>query len=237
MRQWTRQVGYPVLTVPDDLAKPVAQQRFLTSGEQGEGHWLLPLSALVGDDLRRVDLGMVGTDADYARVSAWLREHQGQLVKLNAGQTGFFRVNYNASLWAAILRNWLRLPLVDRLGVLADGRRPRSDEGEPHCGLTLTERRRVTVADGNIAFALAKAGQMPLARLLDLLVANRDDRTLVAWQEIALHLDGYCRLFANAPWFPLLQRLVVELFAPVHQWVVDAARGAGTETESTLAVR
>jgi len=144
MRQWTRQVGYPVLTLPDDLAKPVAQQRFLTSGEQGEGHWLLPLSVLVGDDLQRVDLGMIGTDVDYARVSAWLREHQGQLIKLNAGQTGFFRVNYNSSLWAAILRDWLRLPLVDRLGVLADSMRLWSlRSSKLHCGFMIIKRQRV----------------------------------------------------------------------------------------------
>jgi len=68
-------------------------------------------------------------------------------------------------------------------------------------------------------------------------VANREDRTLVAWEEIALHLDGYSRLFGNAPWYPLLRRFIVELFAPVHQWVMDTARDAGIETESTLAVR
>jgi hypothetical protein len=129
MRLWTRQVGYPVLILPEATDGVLVQARFLTTGEGGPGQWMVPLTALAGDASQPVELGLLQTPEDYARVTAWLREREGTLVKLNAGQVGFYRVCYNARGWDAIMRGWSVLPRIDRLGILTDGtvaRRPGS---------------------------------------------------------------------------------------------------------------
>ena len=124
MRMWTRQVGYPVLTIPDGDEAPVTQSRFLTTGEAGPGHWMLPVVAFVDAKLTWVDFGLLDTAADHEKLATWLRSTNSGLVKLNAGQVGFFRVNYNAVLWAGIMSHLPLLPLVDRLGILTDGTNP-----------------------------------------------------------------------------------------------------------------
>ena len=133
MRLWTRQVGYPVVSIPEALKAggTVTQARFLASGDDGPGHWMLPVSALVGDDLVRVDLGMVTTPEDHQRLAAWLLEQseRGALVKINAGQTGFYRVSYNEDMWCRLVAKASKLALDDRLGVLADGPSPVARRG------------------------------------------------------------------------------------------------------------
>lgn len=67
--------------------------------------------------------------------------------------------------------------------------------------------------------ALSKAGLVPVARVMDLLLACGDERSLSIWAEIAQHLDGCVRLFDDAPWAPLLVAFVQSVFGPLHTWL------------------
>jgi aminopeptidase N len=141
MDSWTLQMGFPVLSVSLTSARTlVAQQhRFLSSSNEAAQSSL----ARALPQLRSADLtnyaydvnvqyyveGMAGMqDADTMLSShtpailSHIPVPLGASVKLNAGQTGFYRVKYASNLWnsltAAIAAQ--SMPEVDRAGVLDD---------------------------------------------------------------------------------------------------------------------
>jgi hypothetical protein len=54
---------------------------------------------------------------------------------------------------------------------------------------------------------------------MDLLLVCDDERSLSIWAEVAQHLDSCVRLFADAPWAPLLVAFVQRVFGPLHAWL------------------
>ncbi|KAJ7560287.1 hypothetical protein O6H91_04G121900 [Diphasiastrum complanatum] len=146
MNSWTKQKGYPVVFVKakGDVLE-LEQTQYLTSGLPGPGEWVIPLtlcrttytritSALMRakshqvmkpglDKLFEVESGETGGHAINAlKAEDISQEHRNDWLKLNVGQTGFYRVQYDeelaASLRSAILAG--ALEATDRLGVLDD---------------------------------------------------------------------------------------------------------------------
>ncbi|WCJ29383.1 aminopeptidase M1 [Euphorbia peplus] len=148
MNSWTRQQGYPVVSVYLKEEKlEFEQSQFLSSGAHGEGQWIVPITLCHGSydahknfllqtksetlDAKEFGLGETG--------SAWL--------KLNVNQAGFYRVKYDDNL-AARLRYAIEkkyLTETDRYGILDD------------------------------TFALCMARHQPLTSLLTLMGAYREE--------------------------------------------------------------
>nr|POE71726.1 aminopeptidase m1 [Quercus suber] len=125
MNSWTKQKGYPVLSVKVKDQKLVFDQsRFLASGTHGDGQWTVPITLCCGSyDVRKnfllqknsETLDMKELTSDKSNLaSAW--------VKLNVDQTGFYRVEYDEDLEAR-LQNAIEnkyLSTTDRFGILDD---------------------------------------------------------------------------------------------------------------------
>lgn len=115
MEQWTTQPGFPL--VDADVAAnsiTVSQQRFHYVN-QGQTHKTLWPIALKGNEVLK--------DAILEDKEQTWPEHDNTTVfKLNAGQSGFYRVHYNSShlqkLSEAIEAG--RFDTLDRLGILSD---------------------------------------------------------------------------------------------------------------------
>jgi len=116
---WTKEVGYPVVSLELDGAgkAKMAQARFLSNGRTvaAGAPWWVPVT-LVDDKGARVtvDLKAASGEASLDALSGW--------VKGNAGQTAFYRIRYSDTLLAQLgdAVEQLALPAVDRLGVQSD---------------------------------------------------------------------------------------------------------------------
>ncbi|KAK7291314.1 hypothetical protein RIF29_06350 [Crotalaria pallida] len=128
MASWTKQKGYPVVSVKVNNQKlEFNQSQFLTSGAQGEGQWIVPITLCFGSyDVRKNFL--LQTKSETLDVNELLgtsiAEEKGEnsWIKLNVDQTGFYRVKYD-ELLATKLRYAVEKQLLsatDRYGILED---------------------------------------------------------------------------------------------------------------------
>ncbi|MCH9017888.1 MAG: ERAP1-like C-terminal domain-containing protein, partial [Chloroflexi bacterium] len=118
-------------------------------------------------------------------------------VKLNPLQTGFFRVNYSAEDWQRLVPaiESLELHATDRLGIQND------------------------------AYALSRAGLLPVTQFLTLAQAYRNESDASVWSDLASNLRDIEQLIAGEPVHPAYQRFARDIFGP-------AARKAGWEPKS-----
>ena len=189
MEAWIKQVGYPVVNAGVDRASgapvAVAQERFLydylLDPASDDTLWPVPVSVAREDGggpakgvlaVREGDLGV-------APGGGW--------VKLNAGQTGFYRVGYAEEEWArlggAVAAQ--QLPPVDRLGLQND------------------------------AYALMKAGRLPATVFLSLAESFTGETDAVVWGDLAANLRGLEGLLAGAPSLDAYRAYAGSLFARI----------------------
>lgn len=116
MSTWTKQKGYPVVSVKfQDQKLHFEQTQFLLSGLSGDGHWIIPITLCCGsyDSPRKF---LLKTKSETIDVT------DGSWVKINVDQTGFYRVKYDENL-ASKLRLAIEnnvLSATDRFGILDD---------------------------------------------------------------------------------------------------------------------
>ena len=159
MASYTRQPGYPVLIVTDTGKKKqtvlsVEQKRFLMDGSKDAKTtlWHVPISVLTSQAVEPVVEYM-----DGRRRKLSLPSVDGGWIKLNPGQSGFYRVAYPNEMWQRLGRavEEGQMPTVDRLGILDD------------------------------AFALARAGYIETSTALSILKAFRSETDYSVWTLIA----------------------------------------------------
>jgi aminopeptidase 2 len=132
MYSWTREVGYPVISIigesydteKKELTLELTQQRFLGAGdvkpEEDRVSWFIPIPVLtnVGDVTVCLMTGKTGT------ITFPYTSGEDSFYKLNAGVTGFYRVNYSdaylSKLAKALLNNGERFSTSDRIGISSD---------------------------------------------------------------------------------------------------------------------
>lgn len=131
MHAWTGEMGYPLVTVlpPAEGKKGLRlrQNRFLSKGpptaEEDQVLWWIPVRAaaggVAGAEVKQLETFVLAEREGEAEAFQ-VAEGDGAWLRLNAGQTGIFRVNYTPELWkglsAAVVS--LQLPVIDRLGEL-----------------------------------------------------------------------------------------------------------------------
>eukprot|EP00271_Cylindrocystis_brebissonii_P016097 TRINITY_DN3929_c0_g1_i1.p1 TRINITY_DN3929_c0_g1~~TRINITY_DN3929_c0_g1_i1.p1 ORF type:complete len:766 (-),score=129.97 TRINITY_DN3929_c0_g1_i1:280-2577(-) len=161
MHEWTNEMGFPVLTVSElsggSGGVHLKQTRFLAKGaptpEEDKVLWVVPVTAVNNaGSLPVFTLDEKEADAPELKVP------EGGWLKLNAGQPGFFRVNYSAKLWDALgaaVKSGA-LGVVDRLGILMD------------------------------AVAMARAGLNRTSQALDLSLAYKEEENYTVWCELLI---------------------------------------------------
>eukprot|EP00249_Psilotum_nudum_P022536 c28554_g1_i1 orf=366-3035(+) len=141
MDSWTKQKGYPVVSVKRrNNTLEVEQSQYLSSGLPGSGEWIIPIVLCCGSykstttsliqgkvakvSLPNSDLMDASGNSEFSQVNA---QEESKIVpstwvKLNVGQTGFYRVQYDEGL-ASCLRSAIAigsLNPVDKFGILDD---------------------------------------------------------------------------------------------------------------------
>ncbi|CAI5975967.1 unnamed protein product [Closterium sp. NIES-65] len=151
MVSWTAQMGYPLISIlppsPGKQGVRLRQTRFLSKGPPSEAEdkqlWWVPVTATTGrvggGEGKKLDT-VVLSEKEGEAEGFVVPEGEGGWLRVNAGQTGIFRVNYTEEQWKGISAavEALQLPVIDRLGSAMD------------------------------AFALAKAGTIKTSQLLPL---------------------------------------------------------------------
>ncbi|KAL6604594.1 hypothetical protein ACP70R_043021 [Stipagrostis hirtigluma subsp. patula] len=100
MHSWTKQQGYPVVSVKlKDGKLHLEQTQFLSSGATGVGQWVVPITLCCCSYSRQEKFLFHGKQEDF-NVSG-LMECQKKCdfwIKLNVNQTSFYRVSYDEEL-------------------------------------------------------------------------------------------------------------------------------------------
>lgn len=186
MGAWTSQPGYPLLSVErQNNYLRVSQKRFvanpLSPVRDAKTTWPVPLL------VEGVAKTTVTKDNENIPLNG-----PGAPLKLNRGQTGFYRVDYSHDIQAAQLAalDSDNLSAIDRMGLLSDG------------------------------FEVTKAGYQPVNEYLDLLEHYSREDSLSVWEIITasigavrntLSKDDYDENLRDAI-KPFLQRLVAKQY-------------------------
>ena len=204
MDSWVGQTGYPVLQVDvrreaDEVAVHVSQRRFLYTGEnQDTTLWQVPLgvssqgASQVETHLLSEREGVVTLHSAPAGTDGW--------VKVNARQTGFYRVQYAQEELSRLVRavESQELPAVDRLGLQED------------------------------AYALGRAGLVPATQFLDLARAYKNEGEYAVWADFGTNLRQLDALLSKEACHPQFQAFARELLQPIaHQVSWEPKQGEG----------
>ncbi|ONI33136.1 hypothetical protein PRUPE_1G407900 [Prunus persica] len=205
MNSWTKQKGYPVISVKvKDKKLEFDQTQFYSSGSQGDGQWIVPITLCCGSyDVRKsfllqsksetrdikeflgcsVATGCGSASNKNNAVCSW--------IKVNVDQTGFYRVKYEEEL-AAALRNAIEkkhLSSTDRFGILDD------------------------------SFALSMARQQSFASLLTLLSAYREELDYTVLSNLITISYKLARIATDA--VPELLDLINQFFIGLLQYSAE----------------
>ena len=203
MDTWVLQTGYPVIGVetvrrPGAIEIAASQERFvyehLLDSESSDGTlWHVPIRVSTEAGVESPTQLMDGISASI-RVELPSGESPDGWVKVNPEQTGFYRVNYAADDWARLRPavQQARLPAVDRLGIQND------------------------------AFALARAGYLPVTEFLSLAEAYIAETDATVWSDLAANLGSLDSLLSDEPYRRAFQGLGRRIFQ-------GAGRRAGWE--------
>ena len=203
MGTWTGQMGYPVLDVSarhsggqTDIT--LSQKRFVYDRMLGAGE--------AEATIWQVPVRVAGT-GDSPLVSLVMNERQAsislgsgngqqQWFKVNPLQTGFYRVNYSAEDWDRLVPaiESLTLPATDRLGIQND------------------------------AYALSRAGLLPLTQFLSLARAYENEDDASVWSDLASNLHEIETLIAREPYYGEFQAFARNLFRPTARRIGWEAR-------------
>ncbi|KAI5391127.1 AP-1 complex subunit mu-1-like [Lathyrus oleraceus] len=126
MTTWTKQQGYPVVSVKvNNQNLEFDQSQFLSSRAQGEGQWIVPITLCFGSyDVHKNFLFQTKSETRDVKelLGSPITEDSKSWIKINVEQAGFYRVKYD-ELLAAKLRYAIEKKILspsDRFGILDD---------------------------------------------------------------------------------------------------------------------
>jgi puromycin-sensitive aminopeptidase len=216
MATWTKQMGYPVVAVESRreggrVHLDFSQSRFLYThlldeGETDPSRWKVPLSIVTAAGGEPVGLLMEEETAHLDLPEPAASGPGGPWVKVNAAQTGFYRVSLPQEDWAALAPavESRELAPTDRLGVQSD------------------------------AYALSRAGYLPITRFLGLAASYREEVDSTVWRDLAGNLGDLDQIIAQEPFHDRFRTLARNLFAPLSVRMGWEARAGETHLDALL---
>jgi aminopeptidase N len=207
MRTWTRQAGYPVISVETKDVKgniSLSQERFFSSPISRKANkkktlWKVPVSIFKSRNKTENIL--------IEKTSSVIKPlKKGEWLKLNLNETGFYRVKYQHAfledLKEAILKK--KLDPKDRLGLISN------------------------------AFALAQGGYIPTTDVLDLLESYKNEDNYNVWVEISSGLSHLSRILENEPFRKDFETYCRNIFSPMVKKVDWSKKPKESHTDSLL---
>ena len=192
MDSWVKQMGYPVLEVEadrgaDNVQISLSQERFVYDRLLGDEEpnpevWRVPVTVSAPGAVA-VSTVMESKEALLTLPAARPAE---DWYKVNADQTGFYRVNYTGEDWQRLAPavGARELPATDRLGIQND------------------------------AYALSRAGLLPITQFLELAGSYSGETDASVWSDLASNLRDIEQLIAGEPVHPAYQGFGRGLFGP-----------------------
>ena len=213
MGTWTGQMGYPVLRVEahesgDHLELALSQERFVYDNLMGESE--------PEEMVWQVPVGVAQSgngegqilvmDSPQARLRLDRPAGADGWFKVNPLQTGFFRVNYSEADWQRLIPaiSALTLPATDRLGIQND------------------------------AYALSKAGLLPVTQFLALAEAYKNEDDPSVWSDLASNLRDIELLVADEPYHENFRSFARNLFGPAARRIGWEARDGEGHLDALL---
>ncbi|MDE0031708.1 MAG: M1 family metallopeptidase [Deltaproteobacteria bacterium] len=187
MDTWTKQTGYPLLSVNMKQGEvELHQTRFFLSGvpdRDDTSRWSVPLGIRTegGQDTFRV--------FEEERTTVDSGSGRREWLKVNPDQTGFYRSNYSAELWdrlAAAVGAGELPSATDRLGLQND------------------------------AFALARAGYLDPGRPLALASSYRNETDYTVWADLSENLRAYDILLSHRSCHESFRAYARSLYQTIH---------------------
>ncbi|XVF48712.1 hypothetical protein PTKIN_Ptkin03bG0211500 [Pterospermum kingtungense] len=209
MNTWTKQEGYPVVSVKlKDQKLEFEQSQFFSSGSHGDGQWIIPLTYCCGSYGKKKSF-LLRTKSETHDVKEFFsddneRDIAHSWVKLNVDQTGFYRVKYDEEL-AARLRYAIKnkyLNAADGFGILDD------------------------------SFELCMARQLPLASLLTLMGAYREELDYTVLSNLINITKKVGRIAADAR--PEVMDDINQFFVNLFQCSAEKLRWDAKQGETQL---
>ena len=195
MDSWVKQMGYPFLQAEthrhgSELSMSLSQRRFLydhlmEQGEEDKTLWQVPVSIIRAGNAEKVSL-LIDKQTTEVLLGEADQDSNGW-VKVNAGQTGFYRVNYSTEEWEKlrVAVEQQQLPAIDRLGVQND------------------------------AYALVRAGHLPATQFLSLAESYKMEMDSSVWSDLSTNLRGLENLLQDQPFFQQFRGFAGALFQQV----------------------
>ncbi|XP_039030365.1 aminopeptidase M1-like [Hibiscus syriacus] len=185
MDSWTKQKGYPVLSVRlKNQTLEIKQSQFLYNDSDGRGLWTIPITYCCGnyDNSKSFLMEKKSETHNIKDFVSDINDPARSWIKLNVEQVGFFRVKYDDCL-AAKLQYAIEnkcLSVTDRLGILDD------------------------------SFALCMARQMSLTSLLTFMAAYKEELDHSVLSNLIKISDKVIRIVADAR--PELMNYIKQFF-------------------------
>ena len=201
IKNWTGEPGYPVIeaeVVKDKLL--LKQSRFFASPVsktkiKDKTLWQIPVSLNTHNFLmsaKNIKLEIKNIDLKH--------------LKINTGESGFYRTAYSKELLALLYEPVLNkeLPAIDRLGIIRD------------------------------LFALSEAGVIPTTNALEFLSAYKNEDNYTVWVEIATGLARIEQLVAKSKSEEKLDAYIRKIFTPLLERLTWKKKENEIHTDSLL---
>eukprot|EP01080_Neovahlkampfia_damariscottae_P006398 gene6398-10405_t len=189
MDTFIKQEGYPVIsvkeTIDDDLNMTLEfhQQRFFLSGieKENETLWQIPVTIKTKSG-EKFDFIFKERETKFTIKL----KSKDDWVKLNDGQSGFYRVNYSKSMLEKISKGILNLeiPARDRISLISD------------------------------SFNLSRSGMIPITDYLTLLKSYKNENHYSIWEMISSSLGYLLNNLSEKDYFLNFQKFVCDIFEP-----------------------
>ncbi|MBI5530917.1 MAG: M1 family metallopeptidase [Candidatus Doudnabacteria bacterium] len=193
MLNWTSAPGYPLVRVVEKEKQLVLMQsRFYSSAiskasSTDKTIWQIPVTIKNGKKISKHLLGAKSIKIPKTS-KTW--------IKLNAGETSFFRTDYPAQMLGALSNGLPQLSAIDRLGVVRD------------------------------AFTLSESGDLPATQALELVKHFKNEKDYNAWLMICFGLGNIGGLARNLKSYPLYEKFALGIIQNILQTVgVKEAKG------------
>lgn len=211
MKNWTGFGGYPVVqaSINSKNNLELEQSRFFASPisrnkVKNKTIWDIPIT--LGNNTKKNEVMLSKKKTVLSSVDSW--------VKVNLGESGFFRTTYSDELLERLVEPVQNKTLspVDRLGIIRD------------------------------LFALSEAGIVPTTDALHFLQAYRNEDNYSVWVEIAVGLARIEQIIAKRPHQTQqdkttkekLDIFIIELFSPLLKNLTWESRQGEANTDSLL---
>ncbi|VDM52114.1 unnamed protein product [Angiostrongylus costaricensis] len=213
MSGWTKQMGYPVITVKErqqgtNRILTLSQRRFIADGGEDleDSLWQVPINVCVASNPAEIAGKFLMVDREQEIEVPNVTERE--WIKLNAGAAGFYRVEYSSDMIKAMISDMSsgKMLLLDRFSIVND------------------------------LFALV-TGRTRMSDFLSVLAALHNEEEYIVWQSLAEGIDNISNVLDYNPHqvflnLPDSQRGILR--AVVHGRLMRAGHGETIARAATL---